>query len=146
MKTWIVFLLFNLLFCGAAAAQDSDAASVVTSCAHWASLKVDKHSQFKGSPEDLYQTGICVGYFEGLIDGLNGSGGWGTDGNLVFQIDTKSIHSTWDVIRAFYAYVNDNPLAKGKPAWKVLQIVLVNNHLADFVPSQKQTLASDTVH
>lgn len=140
-----LFLPALLLFCGTAAAQDYDAASVQTSCAHWASVKIDhKHNQFKGSPEDLYQTGVCIGYFEGLMDGLNDTGGWGTDGNLVFHIDRKSISSTWDVITAFYTYINANPLAKGKPAWKILQVVLVNNHLAGFEPMQ-QAQANETV-
>ena len=149
MKKWIApsFLGLLLLFCGVASAQENKADSVVSSCAHWGSVKFDqKHNQFKGSSEDLYQTGVCIGYFEGLMDGLNDTGGWGTEGNLVFHIDRKSISSTWDVITAFYHYINTNPLAKGKPAWQVLQVVLVNNHLAEFVPSQRQTLASDTVH
>jgi hypothetical protein len=149
VKKWISFLLFciSVLFSGVASAQDNKADSVVSSCAHWGSVKLDhKHNQFKGSAEDLYQTGVCIGYFEGLMDGLNDTGGWGTEGNLVFHIDRKSISSTWDVITAFYSYINANPLAKGKPAWQVLQVVLVNNRLAEFIPSQRQTLASDTVH
>lgn len=149
MRKGIAFLLLNvsLLFCGVAAAQDYDAASIQTSCAHWASVKVDhKHHQFKGSSEDLYQTGVCIGYFEGMMDGLNDTGGWGTDGKLVFHIDRKSISSTWDVVTAFYTYVNANPLAKGKPAWKILQTVLVNNHLAGFEPMERGALASETVH
>lgn len=149
MKNWIVFSVFcmSAAFCNVASAQDNKADSVVSSCAHWSSVKIDhKHNQFKGSSEDVYQTGICMGYFEGLMDGLNDTGGWGTEGNLVFHIDRKSISSTWDVITAFYTYINANPLAKGKPAWQVLQRVLVSNHLAEFVPSQQQTLAGDTIH
>jgi hypothetical protein len=149
VKKWTTFWLFYLsvLFCSVASAQEYKADSIVSSCAHWGSVKLDKHKQFKGSSEDLYQTGVCVGYFEGLIDGLNDSGGWGKEGNLVFHIDTKSISSTWDVITAFYGYIRANPLEKGRPAWQVLQVVLVSNHLAEFVPSQRQqNLASDTVH
>lgn len=144
MKKWIPVLLL-LLFCRLASAQENKADTVVSSCAHWRSVKLDhKHNEFKGSPEDVYQTGVCIGYFEGLIDGLNDTGGWGTEGNLVFHIDRQSVSSTWDVITAFYDYINANPLAKGKPAWQVLQIVLVNNRLAEFVPSQRSSLANET--
>lgn len=88
-----------------------------------------------------------VNYFQGVMDGLNDTGGWGTNGNLVFHIDRKSISSTLDVITEFEVkyYINSNSLAKGKPAWKILQIVLVNNHSAEFVPMQRQTLATETV-
>jgi hypothetical protein len=68
VNKWIAFSLFctALLYGGVASAQDNKADTVVSSCAHWASVKIDhKHNQFKGSSEDLYQTGVCIGYFEG---------------------------------------------------------------------------------
>ena len=130
-------------------AQDASAVNVQTNCAHWAKLRVDKHKQFKGDSDDLYQTGLCVGYFNGLMDGMDDTGGWQrSDGSaMAFQIKRSAINSTWDVIRSFYAYVNANPLAKGKPAWSVLQNVLTTNGLATFVPqaaqSQPSGLSSD---
>jgi hypothetical protein len=110
--------------------------NVQTSCAHWAKVRVDKHKQFKGGSDDLYETGLCLGYFEGLMDGMDNTGGWQhSDGSAAtFQIKRSAIASPWDVIRAFYSYVDANPLAKGKPAWSVLQGVLTSNGLATFVP------------
>lgn len=50
-------------------------------------------------------------------------------------------------MRAFYAYVEANPLSSGKPAWKVLQNVLTANGLATFVPetthAQPSALSED---
>ncbi len=93
--------------------------NVQTSCAHWAKVRVDKHKQFKGDSDDLYETGLCLGYFEGLMDGMDDTGGWQhSDGSAaIYQIKRSAIASPWDVIRAFYSYVDANPLAKGKPAW-----------------------------
>jgi hypothetical protein len=145
-------LLFIALFVCALSAesvwsQDSSAVNVQASCAHWARVRVDKHKQFKGDTDDVYQTGVCFGYFAGMIDGMNNTGGWQTsDGTIAaFQIKTSAIDSTWDVIRSFYAYVDANPLAKGKPAWSVLQGVLTSNGLASFVPEAdpKSQLSSE---
>jgi hypothetical protein len=125
-------------------AQDASAVNVQTSCAHWAKLRVDKHKQFKGGSDDLYQTGLCVGYFNGLMDGMDGTGGWqrSDGGTMVFQIKRSAINSTWDVIRSFYDYVDSNPLAKGKPAWSVLQSVLTANGLATLSPQTTQSQPS----
>lgn len=121
-------------------AQDSSAVNVQSSCAHWSNLRLDKNKQFKGDSKDLYQTGVCFGYFTGLIDGMDNTGGWQLSDKTVaaFQIKREAINSTWDVVRAFYAYVDANPLAKGKPAWSVLQNVLTTNGLATFVPQTPQ--------
>src|SRR5579872_2401368 len=112
-------------------AQDSSAVNVQSSCAHWNNLRLDKSKQFKGDGKDLYQTGICFGYFTGLIDGMDNTGGWQMADKTVgaFHIKRESINSTWDVVRAFYAYVEANPLSNGKPAWNVLQNVLTTNGL-----------------
>lgn len=136
-------LIFPLLG-SRASAQDTSAVNVQTSCAHWSKLRVDKHKQFKGDSDDLYQTGLCVGYFSGLMDGMDDTGGWKmSDGTVAaFQIKRSAINSTWDVIRAFYAYIDANPLAKGKPAWGVLQGVLTANGLASFVPQEQQAQPS----
>jgi hypothetical protein len=125
-------------------AQDSSAVNVQNSCAHWSNLHLDKNKQFKGDSKDLYQTGVCFGYFTGLIDGMDNTGGWQlTNKNVAaFQIKREAINSTWDVVRAFYAYVDANPLAKGKPAWSVLQNVLTTNGLATFVPQNSQAQTS----
>lgn len=125
-------------------AQDESAVSVQASCAHWAKLRVDKHKQFKGGSDDLYETGLCLGYFDGLMDGMDNTGGWQhSDGSLAtFQIKRSAISSPWDVIRAFYAHVDANPLEKGKPAWSVLQGVLIANGLATFIPQAPQTQPS----
>jgi len=132
------------LLLGSLSAQDASAVNVQTSCAHWSKLRVDKHKQFKGDSDDLYQTGLCVGYFSGLMDGMDDTGGWKmSDGSFaVFQIKRSSINSTWDVIRAFYDYIDAHPLAKGKPAWGVLQGVLTTNGLASFVPQEVQAQPS----
>jgi hypothetical protein len=129
-------LLFVLLIATSLLAQESTSVDVQTSCAHWAKLHVDKHKQFKGGSNDLYQTGACVGYFEGMMDGMDNTGGWRrSDGTVgTFQIKRASITSSWDVIRAFYEYVDATPLAKGKPAWNVLQQVLITNGLGSFTP------------
>jgi len=136
--------LFLLVLVGVASAQDASAVNVQASCAHWSKLRVDKHKQFKGDSDDLYQTGLCVGYFSGLMDGMDDTGGWNmSDGSVAaFQIKRSSINSTWDVIRAFYAYIDANPLANGKPAWTVLQGVLTENGLAKFVPQEPQARPS----
>ncbi|MFZ0865876.1 MAG: hypothetical protein WAU76_10450 [Candidatus Sulfotelmatobacter sp.] len=137
-------LLFALavlpLLCSTALAQDESAVNVQASCAHWAKLRVDKHKQFKGGSDDLYETGLCLGYFDGLMDGMDNTGGWQhSDGSVAtFQIKRSAIASPWDVIRSFYTYVDANPLAKGKPAWSVLQSVLISNGLATFVPQTTQ--------
>ncbi len=125
---------------GSLSAQDTSAVNVQTSCAHWSKLRVDKHKQFKGDSDDLYQTGLCVGYFSGLMDGMDDTGGWrSSDGSLsVFQIKRSAITSTWDAIRAFYKYTDANPLASGKPAWSVLQTVLTSNGLATFTAQAEQ--------
>jgi hypothetical protein len=125
-----------LLLRSSVSAQDASAVNVQTSCAHWAKVRVDKHKQFKGDSNDLYQTGVCLGYFDGLMDGMDNTGGWQLeDGTTaVLQIKRSAISSTWDVIRAFYTYVDANPLANGKPAWSVLQSVLRTNGLATVVP------------
>ena len=75
---------------------------------------------------------MCLGYFDGLMDGMDNTGGWQLeDGTTaVLQIKRSAISSTWDVIRAFYGYVDANPLANGKPAWSVLQSFLRTNGLA----------------
>lgn len=127
-------------------AQDSSAVNVQSSCAHWGNLRLDKNKQFKGDSKDLYETGVCLGYFSGLMDGMDNTGGWQLSDKTIggFQIKRQSINSTWDVVRAFYSYVDANPLAKGKPAWSVLQNVLTTNGLATFVPQatpQSQTSA-----
>lgn len=126
-------------------AQDTSAVNVQSSCAHWAKVRLDKHKQFKGDSTDLYQTGVCLGYFKGLMDGMDNTGGWQLeDGSVaVFQIKRSAINSTWDVIQAFYAYVDAHPLANGKPAWSVLQSVLRTNGLATVVP---QASKSQTQH
>jgi len=135
-----------LLLRSSVSAQDASAVNVQTSCAHWAKVRVDKHKQFKGDSNDLYQTGVCLGYFDGLMDGMDNTGGWQLeDGTTaVLQIKRSAISSTWDVIRAFYTYVDANPLANGKPAWSVLQGVLRTNGLATVVPqaSKSQSQAS----
>lgn len=125
-------------------AQDSSAVNLQSSCAHWGNLRLDKNKQFKGDSKDLYETGVCFGYFAGLIEGMDNTGGWQyPDKSMaVFQIKREAINSTWDVVRAFYAYVDVNPLAKGKPAWSVLQSVLTTNGLATFVPQRPPTQAS----
>lgn len=125
-------------------AQDSSAVNVQNSCAHWNNLRLDKNKQFKGDSKDLYQTGVCFGYFTGLIDGMDNTGGWQLSDKSIaaFQIKREAINSTWDVIRAFYDYVDANPLAKGKPAWNVLQNVLTTNGLATFVPQNPQAQTS----
>jgi hypothetical protein len=125
-------------------AQDSSAVNVQNSCAHWSNLRLDKSKQFKGDSKDLYQTGVCFGYFTGLIDGMDNTGGWQLPNKNVaaFQIKRDAINSTWDVVRAFYAYVDANPLAKGKPAWSVLQNVLTTNGLATFVPQTTEAQTS----
>jgi hypothetical protein len=135
-----VAIVVLLLFGSTVLAQDESAVNVQTSCAHWAKLRVDKHKQFKGGSDDLYETGLCLGYFDGLMDGMDNTGGWQhSDGSVAtFQIKRSAIASPWDVIRAFYAYVDANPLAKGKPAWSVLQGVLTSNGLATFVPQTTQ--------
>ena len=133
----IVVAAFALLLLrSSVSAQDTSAVNVQTSCAHWAKVRVDKHKQFKGDSNDLYQTGVCLGYFDGLMDGMDNTGGWQLeDGTTaLFQIKRSAISSTWDVIRAFYTYVDANPLANGKPAWSVLQSVLRTNGLATVVP------------
>lgn len=137
-----VSILLPLL--GRLSAQDASAVNIQTNCAHWAKLRVDKHKQFKGDSDDVYQTGICVGYFSGLMDGMDDTGGWKmSDGSVAaFQIKRSSINSTWDVIRAFYAYLDANPLEKGKPAWSVLQGVLTENGLAKFVRQEQQARLS----
>jgi hypothetical protein len=123
--------------------QDASAVNVQTSCGHWAKLKLDKHKQFKGESDDLYQTGLCVGYFDGLMDGMDGTGGWISDGTTnYFHIKRTAINSTWDVIRSFYDHVDANPLEKGKPAWTVLQKVLTANGLATLSPETTQTRPS----
>lgn len=129
-----VCLLF-LLGIPAAWTQDTSSVNVQTSCAHWGNLHLDKRKQFKGNSDDLYQTGMCVGYFSGLIDGMDETGGWRfPDGTTAsFRVNRAQIDSTWDVVRAFYKYVDANPLEKGKPAWSVLQKVLTSNKLASFV-------------
>lgn len=132
-----LFLFGNLAY-----AQDYTAESVQASCDHWLKVHVNSKKEFKGNSEDVYQTGICVGYFTGLMDGIDNTSGWSMGGgssNYMFHIDRSSISSIWDVIRAFYTYVRDNPLAKGKPAWKILQTVLIDNHLAGF-----QKVSADT--
>jgi hypothetical protein len=140
------FLLLLLLLMHAACAygQDSTAESAQAACAHWAKVHVDgKTKGFKGSSENVYQTGVCFGYFAGLMDGIDNTSGWG-DGkaDYLFHIDRQSINSIWDVITAFYKYVSDNPLSKGKPAWKVLQTVLIENHLAGFQKVSSDAQAS----
>ena len=77
-------------------AQDNSAVDVQNSCAHWSKLRLDKHKQFKGDSTDLYDTGVCLGYFEGLMDGMDDTGGWQlNDGTLgAFQIKRSSINST----------------------------------------------------
>ena len=127
----VVAAFVLLLLRSSVSAQDTSAVNVQTSCAHWAKVRVDKHKQFKGDSNDLYQTGVCLGYFDGLMDGMDNTGGWQLeDGTTaVFQIKRSAISSTWDVIRAFCSYVDANPLANGKPAWSVLQSVLRTNGL-----------------
>lgn len=134
----VVAAFVLLLLRGSVSAQDASAVNVQTSCAHWAKLRLDKHKQFKGGSDDLYETGLCLGYFDGLMDGMDNTGGWErSDGSVaVFQIKRSGIASKWDVIRAFYSYVDSNPLANGKPAWSVLQRVLTANGLATFVPQE----------
>jgi hypothetical protein len=98
---WIVVAAFVLLLLrSSVSAQDTSAVNVQTSCAHWAKVHVDKHKQFKGDSNDLYQTGVCLGYFDGLMDGMDNTGGWQLeDGTTaVFQIKRSAISSTWDVI------------------------------------------------
>lgn len=131
----VVAVVVLLSFESRAWAQDESASNIQNSCAHWAKLRVDRHKQFKGGSDDLYETGLCLGYFNGLMDGMDNTGGWQhSDGTLgTFQIRRSAISSPWDVIRAFYAYVDANPLEKGKPAWSVLQAVLISNGLATFV-------------
>jgi hypothetical protein len=140
----ILVAVLALPLLGQVSAQDESAVNVQSSCAHWSKLRLDKHKQFRGDSDDLYQTGLCVGYFSGLMDGMNDTGGWkSSDGTFnFFQINRSAINSEWDVIRAFYAYLDANPLAKGKPAWSVLQGVLLENGLAKFVPQEPQAHAS----
>src|SRR6266849_759519 len=104
-----VFLCANITY-----AQDYTAESVQASCAHWLKVHLNAKKEFKGNSKDVYQTGVCVGYFTGLMDGIDNTSGWG-DGKTtyVFHIERKSISSIWDVISAFYTYVRDNPLARG---------------------------------
>lgn len=111
----VVVAFVLLLLRSSVSAQDTSAVNVQTSCAHWSKLRVDKHKQFKGDSDDLYETGMCAGYFNGLMDGMDNTGGWQLeDGTTaVFQIKRSAISSTWDVIRAFYTYVDANPLANG---------------------------------
>ena len=118
--------------------------TALLSCARTGTLRLDRNKQFKGDSKDLYQTGVCFGYFTGLIDGMDNTGGWQLSNKSVaaFQIKREAINSTWDVVRAFYAYVDANPLAKGKPAWSVLQNVLTTNGLATFVPQTTQAQTS----
>jgi len=135
-------ILFSTLANAQSGSEDARAANLQNSCAHWAKLHLDEHNQLKGETNDLYQTGVCVGFFQGLIDGIDNTGGWKLpDGNEIytFHINRPAIHSTWDVIRSFYAYVDANPSAKEKPAWKVLQVVLVSKGLASFRPSAAQS-------
>jgi hypothetical protein len=116
-----VAIVVLLLFGSTVLAQDESAVNVQTSCAHWAKLRVDKHKQFKGGSDDLYETGLCLGYFDGLMDGMDNTGGWQhSDGSVAtFQIKRSAIASPWDVIRAFYAYVDANPLAKRQSLFKL---------------------------
>jgi hypothetical protein len=129
------------LFGSVAYGQDHTAETVEASCAHWMKVHVNAKKEFKGNSQDVYQTGVCIGYFTGLMDGIDNTSGWG-DGrtDYTFHIERNSINSTWDVIQSFYAYVQNNPLAKGKPAWKILQTVLIENRLAGF---QKTAAATE---
>lgn len=85
---------------GRLSADDASAVNIQTNCVHWAKLRADKHKQFKGDSDDVYQTGICVGYFDGLMDGMDDTGGWkSSDGSfMVFQIKRSAINSTWGKI------------------------------------------------
>jgi len=145
-RSLVIGCVLSLLLVGVMWGQDTSAVNVQSSCAHWAKVRLDKHKQFKGDSNDLYQTGACEGYFEGLMDGMDDTGGWQLpDGTVaVFQIKRSAINSTWDIVQAFYTYVDANPLAKGKPAWSVLQSVLRTNGLATLVPqtSKPQSQAS----
>lgn len=136
--------LFAMLQIAPLWAQDTSAVNVQSSCAHWGNLRLDKNKQFRGDSKDLYQTGVCWGYFNGLMDGIDNTGGWQLSDKTVgaFRIKRQAINSTWDVVRAFYTYVDANPLAKGKPAWSVLQNVLTTNGLATFVPQTTQAQTS----
>src|ERR1700732_214302 len=75
-------------------AQDSSAVNVQSSCAHWSNLRLDKNKQFKGDSKDLYQTGVCFGYFTGLIDGMDNTGGWQLSDKSVaaFQVKREAIN------------------------------------------------------
>ncbi|MFZ0585529.1 MAG: hypothetical protein WAM48_04170 [Candidatus Sulfotelmatobacter sp.] len=56
----VVAAVVLLLLRTSVSAQDTSAVNVQTSCAHWAKVRVDKHKQFKGDSNDLYQTGVCL--------------------------------------------------------------------------------------
>jgi hypothetical protein len=58
-----VFLFGNIAY-----AQDYTAESVQASCAHWLKVHINAKTEFKGNSEDVYQTGVCVGYFSGLME------------------------------------------------------------------------------
>ena len=147
-----IFIVFAvLLFSSLASAQSSTAvaeelkaADVQDSCAHWAKLHVDKHKEVKGDAKDVFHAGLCAGYVRGLIDGLDNTGGWRlSDGTVAgFEINRPGINSIRDVIQAFYAYVETTPLSKGKPAWEILQTVLLSNGLAGFIASTPQSQPS----
>ncbi len=131
-----LFLLVALTCACFAQDNNNTSGAVESTCAHWAKLRLDKHKEFKGGSNDVYDTGGCYGYFKGLMDGMDNTGGWQLqDGTLgTFQIDWSQISSTWDVIQAFEEYVESTPLAKGKPAWNTLQHVLIANKLGSFAP------------
>lgn len=149
-----IFIGFAVLLCSSLASaqggkldQNVKAVSFQDSCAHSAKLHFDKHKEKpKGHADDLYDTGQCVGYFRGLIDGLDDTGGWHLpDGTVArFRINRAAIDSMWDVIQAVQAYVDATPLAKGKPAWEILQAVLLSNGLATFTVDTPQPGASSS--
>jgi hypothetical protein len=90
-------------------------------------LSKDGKLRKKTETDTGYSAGQCIGYVEGVLDGIDGTD-YTSDGKT-FQVRVESISNEWDVVAAFLKDLADNPLDKNKTAEAVLLKVLLANGL-----------------
>jgi hypothetical protein len=138
-----LLMLFLLILSSIAYAQMHyiTASDLDDECANAWSATEKKHGQtvYKKS-SDAIEAGYCMGYVQGIIEGMDGFQTVNEQGKLVkYNIRLALIKSPFDVITATRTYLAGHALDKGKPAWQIVENTLWSN---DLIAAADQNTAS----
>lgn len=149
MKKLLVVLLL-LKFVPEALAQMHylTASDLDSECANAWSPTEKKHGQtiYKKSA-DAIEAGYCMGYIQGIIEGMDGFQTVNGQGKLVkYNIRLDLIKSPFDVVTASRSYLAGHALDKGKPAWQIVENTLWSNDLIAVVDQSTVGTSTATGH